>query len=287
MSDMFKRFKKKNQKPRQEWKPHWTLRGLNGLYHGATAVLKIALGAVATVLMIVLICGFVFVGILGDYLQSDILPNAVENLDGYDLEQTSFIYYIDDDGDIQELQRIYTATDRRWATIDKIPQALIDAAVAIEDKRFYEHQGVDWITTIKACANMFIGDSSTFGGSTITQQFIKNKTGDDDVTVQRKLIEIFKAINFESQYDKDVVMEWYLNTIYFGYNKYGVRAAAEQYFGKELELLSTAECAALIGITNNPSLFNPFSESEYKYKGEMTNGRQRNRMRQENILWSM
>ena len=290
MNDMFKNFKrrkKKNQKPRQQWNPHWSLKGLYGLYHGAAAVLKIALGAVATVLMIVLICGFVFVGILGDYLQSDILPNAVENLDGYDLEQTSFIYYIDDDGDIQELQRIYTATDRRWATIDEIPQDLIDAAVAIEDKRFYEHQGVDWITTIKACANMFIGDSSTFGGSTITQQFIKNKTGDDDVTVQRKLIEIFKAINFESQYDKDVVMEWYLNTIYFGYNKYGVRAAAEQYFGKELELLSTAECAALIGITNNPSLFNPFSESEYKYKGEMTNGRQRNRMRQENILWSM
>ena len=287
MSDMFKRFKKKDQKPRQEWKPHWALRGLNGLYHGATAVLKIALGAVATVLLIVLICGFVFVGILGDYLQDDILPNAVEDLEGYDLEQTSFIYYIDDDGDIQELQRIYTSTDRRWATLEEIPQDLINAAVAIEDKRFYEHQGVDWITTVKACANMFVGGSSTFGGSTITQQFIKNKTGDDDVTVQRKLIEIFKAIYFESQYDKDVVMEWYLNTIYFGYNKFGVRAAAEQYFGKELELLSTAECAALIGITNNPSLFNPFSESEYEYKGEVRDGAGRNRYRQENILWSM
>ena len=122
MSDMFKRFKKKDQKPRQEWKPHWALRGLNGLYHGATAVLKIALGAVATVLLIVLICGFVFVGILGDYLQDDILPNAVEDLEGYDLEQTSFIYYIDDDGDIQELQRIYTSTDRRWATLEEIPR---------------------------------------------------------------------------------------------------------------------------------------------------------------------
>ena len=293
MSEMFKNFKrkkKKNQKPRQEWDPHWSLKGLYGIYHGATAVLKVALGAVATVLLIVLICGFVFVGILGDYLQTDILPSAVEDLEGYDLEQTSFIYYIDDDGDIQELQKIYTSTDRRWATIDEIPQDLIDAAVAIEDKRFYEHQGVDWITTVKACANMFIGSSSTFGGSTITQQFIKNKTGDDDVTVQRKLIEIFKAIYFESRYDKDVVMEWYLNTIYFGYNKYGVRAAAEQYFGKELELLSTAECAALIGITNNPSLFNPFSESEYEYpkgKGVVRDGAGRNRYRQENILWSM
>ena len=137
---------------------------------------------------------------------------------------------------------------------------------------------------------MFVGGSSTFGGSTITQQFIKNKTGDDDVTVQRKLVEIFKAIYFESRYDKDVVMEWYLNTIYFGYSKFGVRSAAEQYFGKELELLTTAECAALIGITNNPSLFNPFSESEYEYpkgKGVIRDGAGRNRYRQENILWSM
>ena len=290
MSDMFKNFRKKNQKPRQEWNPHWTLKTLYGLWHGLAAVIKVALGAVATVLMICVVCGFVFVGILGEYLETDILPNAVEDLEGYDLEKTSFVYYIDDDGDIQELQRIYTSTDRRWATIDEIPQDLIDAAVAIEDKRFYEHQGVDWITTVKACANMFVGGSSTFGGSTITQQFIKNKTGDDDVTVQRKLIEIFKAIYFESRYDKDVVMEWYLNTIYFGYNKYGVRAAAEQYFGKELELLTTAECAALIGITNNPSLFNPFSESEYEYpkgKGVIRDGAGRNRYRQENILWSM
>ena len=115
MSEMFKNFKRKqkDRKPRQEWNPHWSLKGLYGIYHGATAVLKVALGAVATVLLIVLICGFVFVGILGDYLQTDILPSAVEDLEGYDLEQTSFIYYIDDDGDIQELQRIYTTTDRR------------------------------------------------------------------------------------------------------------------------------------------------------------------------------
>ena len=131
IDDFRKKIRKRRQKPRQEWNPHWTLKGLHGLYHGATAVLKIALGAVATVLMIILICGFVFVGILGDYLQTDILPNAVEDLEGYDLELTSFIYYIDDDGDIQELQRIYTSTDRRWATIDEIPQDMINDAVAI------------------------------------------------------------------------------------------------------------------------------------------------------------
>ena len=278
----------KDKTPRQDWEPHWSVKTAGGVCHGVGAVVKVILWAVSTVLLIGLVCGFVFMSTLGDYLQSDILPNAVENLDGYELDQTSYLYYIDSDGDIQELQRIYTSTDRRWATIDEIPQDLINAAVAIEDRRFYEHQGVDWVTTVKACANMFVGSSSTFGGSTITQQLIKNLTGDDDVTVQRKLVEIFKAIQFEKQYDKDVVMEWYLNTIYFGYGKYGVRAAAEKYFGKELELLNTAECAALISITNNPSMFNPFSQNAYEYKDYgMTLGVDRNRIRQVNTLWTM
>ena len=289
MSKFFSKFnKRKNQVPRQEWNPHWSLKAASGLIHSVTAVVKVALGAVSTVLLILLVCGFVFVGILGDYLQSDILPNAAEDLSGHKLEQTSYVYYIDNNGDIQEQQRIYTVTDRRWATIDEIPQDLIHAAVAIEDQRFYEHQGVDWVTTVKACANMFVGSSSTFGGSTITQQLIKNLTGDDDVTVQRKLTEIFKAIHFERQYDKDTIMEWYLNTIYFGYGKYGVRSAAEQYFGKELEMLTTAECAALISITNNPSLFNPYSEREFEYRDYgMTNGADRNTIRKTNTLWSM
>ena len=289
MSEFFSKFnKRKSQKPRQEWNPHWSLKAAYGIWHSAAAVVKVALGAVATVLMILLVCGFVFAGILGEYLETDILPNAAEDLDGHKLEQTSYVYYIDSEGDIQEQQRIYTVTDRRWATIDEIPLDLRNAAVAIEDQRFYEHQGVDWVTTVKACANMFVGSSSTFGGSTITQQLIKNLTGDDDVTVQRKLTEIFKAIHFERQYDKETIMEWYLNTIYFGYGKYGVRSAAEQYFGKELEMLTTAECASLISITNNPSLFNPYSEREFEYKDYgMTNGADRNNIRKTNTLWSM
>ena len=289
MNEFFSKFnKRKNQKPRQEWNPHWSLKAGYGILSSVAAVAKVALGAVATVLMIGLVCGFVFVGILGDYLVSDILPNAVEDLSSHKLDQTSYVYYIDSDGDIQEQQKIFTVTDRRWATIDQIPDDLIHAAVAIEDQRFYEHQGVDWITTVKACANMFVGSSSTFGGSTITQQLIKNLTGDDDVTVQRKLTEIFKAVYFERQYDKDTIMEWYLNTVFFGYGKYGVRSAAEQYFGKELELLTTAECASLISITNNPSLFNPLSQRVYEYRDlGPTDGAARNNFRKTNTLWAM
>ena len=136
---------------------------------------------------------------------------------------------------------------------------MINAAIAIEDKRFYEHQGVDWFTTVKAFANMFLGDDSK-GGSTITQQLVKNLTQDDSVTVQRKLLEIFRATEFEQRYDKETIMEWYLNYIYLGNGCYGVRSAASMYFGKELEMLTTAECASLISITNNPSVYDPYGD---------------------------
>ena len=282
----FKR--RKNKKPRQEWKPHWSLKVLYVLGSTAWSLFKIALGAAATVVLIALVCAVVFVGTLGDYLQEDILTEAANwSMDDYDLEETSFIYYVDNAGNIQQLQQIYTTTDRQWASLEEIPQALIDATVAIEDKRFYEHQGVDWITTVKACVNMFFGGDSQFGGSTVTQQLIKNVTGEKSVTVQRKVMEIFRAQMFEKEYDKDTIMENYLNRIYLGKGCYGVKSAAAAYFGKELQSLTVAECASLISITNNPSLFNPYSDNEFTYKGEVRDGAGRNRYRQMNVLNEM
>jgi len=278
----------RNRKPRQEWDPHWLLKLGYTIFGAAWSLAKIAIGAVATVLLILLICATVFVGILGNYLQDDILTEAADwSLEDYDLERTSFIYYVDGNGDIQQLQQIYTTTDRQWASLEDIPQALIDAAVAIEDKRFYEHQGVDWITTVKACLNMFFGGDDQFGGSTITQQLVKNITQEKSVTVQRKVMEIFRAQLFEREYDKDLIMEYYLNRIYLGRGCYGVKSAAAEYFGKELQNLSPAECASLISITNNPSMFNPYSQSVYKYKGEERDGAGRNRFRQLNVLSEM
>ncbi|MCI7095652.1 MAG: transglycosylase domain-containing protein [Clostridiales bacterium] len=281
---------RKRNKPRQAWNPHWILKLLYGAWSACLAVLKIAIGAAATVLLIGIVCAFVFIGILGTYLQDDILPEANYSLDNAGINQTSNVYYVDHDGNIQLLQRIHTSEDRQWAPLDEIPDDLIHAAVAIEDKRFYEHQGVDWITTVKACANMFFGSGDTFGGSTITQQLIKNLTGEKSVTVQRKVMEIFRAQQFEKKYDKNTIMEWYLNSIYFGRGKYGVKSAAAEYFGKELQSLTTAECASLISITNNPSIYGPYSSTfEWTYKDEtreMT-GAERNKIRQENTLWSM
>ena len=277
----------KKGRPRQQWNPHWSLKILYGLWSAALAAVKIALGALATVLLICIVCGFVFVGILGNYLQDDILPQAYYNMENANLDQTSFVYYVDDDGNIQLLQQIHTSADRQWASLNEIPDDMVHAAIAIEDKRFYEHQGVDWITTVKACANLFFGGNDKFGGSTLTQQLLKNLTGEDSVTVQRKVQEILTAQCYEKVYDKDFIMEWYLNTIYLGRGCYGVKSAAAEYFGKELRTLTAAECASLISITNNPSIFNPYSQSVYMWEGAERNGAERNRVRQLTVLDEM
>ena len=245
----------------------------------ATFAFKVAFGAFLTVGLIGVVCAFVFAGILGDYLQEDILPMAGLNIEDVEMDQSSTMYYLDENGDIQVYQQIFATTSSKWADLEDIPKDLIHAAVSIEDHRFYTHQGVDWITTIKACARMFFGDDSV-GGSSITQQLIKNlllmedETA-DDVTVQRKVLEIFRAIQLEKKYHKDTIMEMYLNCIYLGQGCRGVRSAAETYFGKELELLTAAECASLISITNSPTYYDPYQNFE------------NNKLRKENVLWAM
>lgn len=289
---MAERKHRRRKAPRQNWHPNILLRILNRAWRIALSAVKVAAGAVATVLLIGIVCGFVFVTLLGQYLQDDIIPMAEINLENYDMEKTSYIYYKDENGNYQILQQLATTMDRRWVAYEDIPEELIQAAVAIEDKRFYEHQGVDWITTMKACVNMFFGSGSQFGGSTLTQQLVKNillmdDENADDVTVQRKILEIFRALQFEKTYSKEVVIEYYMNTVYFGSSCYGVKSAAEHYFGKELQDMNTAEFAALIGITNNPSMYNPYSQKVYEYEGEERDGAGRNRYRQQVVLTQM
>ncbi len=282
---------------RQSWKLTGLPAVLHSLWIGVFSVLKTILGAVATVAIIGGVCLLVFVSTLGDYLQDEIIPNSGITMEGFDMKQNSMVYYVNSSGNIETLQKLHATSTSTNATYDEIPRAMIDAAVSIEDKRFFEHQGVDWFTTIKACVNMFVGSGDQFGGSSITQQLVKNmllledETA-DDVTVQRKVQEIFRATQLEKRYDKTVIITAYLNRIYLGNRQYGVKAAAEYYFGKELELLTTAECACLISITNNPSIFDPTSTKIFDY--EVTDGvvREldgygRNKVRKENTLWVM
>ena len=270
----------------QDWIPHWGLRVAYKVWMAIFSVSKVVLGAVATVALICVVCGFAVMGTLSEYLENDILPNASLVLDNYEMDAPSTVYCVNDDGQIEVLQELYASTDWKKADYEEIPEALINAAIAIEDKRFYEHQGVDWFTTIKAFANMFFGES-TVGGSSITQQLIKNITEDDSVTVQRKVQEFFRATLVEKNNDKKTIIEEYLNSIYLGQGSRGVKSAAEAYFGKELQTLTIAECASLISITNNPSLFNPYSEKVFTYQGKEMNGMQRNRHRQLLVLGEM
>ncbi len=278
--------KDKEKKPRQSWTPHWSLSTLYKVWMVIFTAFKIALGAAATVLLIVVICGLSFAGTLGDYLQEDVIPFADMVIENYDVDEPSYLYHLDSDGQIKVLQRVYADIESRRAEFDEIPKHLIHAAVAIEDKRFYEHQGVDWFTTVKAVVNMFFGDE-TVGGSSITQQLIKNVTEEDSVTVQRKVLEFFRAVNLEKKYDKDAIMTMYLNYIYMGQGCRGVKSAAATYFGKELQMLTLAECASLISITNNPSLFDPYSDDVFEFRGEMMDGMQRNQYRQRLVLDEM
>ena len=158
-------------------------------------------------------------------------------------------------------QAIYGGSNSTFVEYDDIPKNLINACIAIEDKRFEKHQGVDWVTTMRACFKMFLGKSEA-GGSTITQQFIKNATGEREVTVRRKLVEIYRALEFEKTHTKPQIMELYLNIIPLGENCRGVQSASRVYFGKDVKDLTLAECASLIGITNNPSRYDPYISAE-------------------------
>jgi penicillin-binding protein 1A len=198
------------------------------------------------------------------YVQKVILPQAkqvVSTINLFDVSQSSTMYYTDQSTGEQVEMLTLGVEDRVWVEYKDIPENLINATVAIEDQRFYKHNGVDWLRTAKGVLLMFTGGDIQ-GGSTLTQQLIKNMTEYDDVTVKRKVLEIFTALEFEKAHSKDDILEWYLNKIYLGDSCYGVYTASLNYFGKELQDLSLAECASLISITNNPSLYNPYRNPE-------------------------
>lgn len=150
---------------------------------------------------------------------------------------------------------------------EQIPQNLKDAYIAIEDQRYYKHFGIDTKRTIAAIGSYIIHlGNSSFGGSTITQQLVKNLTGNNSNSVSRKVAEWIKAIQLEMFLSKDDILETYLNIIYTGPNIYGVQKASEYYFSKNVEDLSLTECAFIAGINISPNSFNPFGEKDNSEK---------------------
>ena len=223
----------------------------------AKRVLKGVGKVLGTMVLVLFLTTLIFACLFALYVKND-LSAQVDSIDGFTLDQTSVIYYEDPKtGQDVVLRKLYGGANRTWVEYENIPKNLIHACIAIEDKRFEDHQGVDWFTTMKACVKMFLGQGEA-GGSTITQQLVKNITGRDEVTVRRKLVEIFSALELEKKYTKKQIMELYLNVIALGENCEGVESASQVYFGKSVSELDLAECAALIGITNNPSIYDPY-----------------------------
>ncbi|MBE7026058.1 MAG: PBP1A family penicillin-binding protein [Ruminococcaceae bacterium] len=184
------------------------------------------------------------------------------DVNALDLNFTSIVYYTDENGNAHELERLYKSQNRVWADISEIPKYMQDAFVAIEDERFYKHNGVDVARTLKATVTYVFKGSSSFGGSTITQQLVKNITGDKSARPTRKVREMWRAMALERKYSKEQILEIYLNTIYLANNCNGVQSAANKYFGKDISELSLAQCASIAGITQYPSKYDPLQNPE-------------------------
>ena len=204
----------------------------------------------------IIIVSYVFINVI-----TTAKGDLIINLEEYkaNQNQTSFIYAYDKNGNTVEIARLHGEEDRVWVDLDDMSPYMSKAFIALEDTRFNTHGGVDWIRTIGV---IVVPDNLGQGGSTITQQLIKNLTNNKEVTVVRKYNEILTALNLEEHYDKDTIIEAYLNTLYLGNGCYGVKTASEEYFGKDVSELNAAECAVIASITQAPTKWNPLLNPE-------------------------
>jgi penicillin-binding protein 1A len=206
-----------------------------------TTVLKIILGI------------FIFIivtaaGIAIGFVTANI--NAKPDIAGEILPPASSQIY---DSAGNEIANIHAAENRMPVKIEQIPTALQHAFIAIEDNRFYEHNGIDPRGLARAAYANIMSNEIAEGGSTITQQLAKNAYLTQDRTFKRKIQEVFLALQLEKQYTKQEILELYLNQIYFGRGAYGVQAAAITYFNKNVSDLDLSECALLAGIPKSPN----------------------------------
>ncbi|MEI6132140.1 MAG: transglycosylase domain-containing protein [Bacillota bacterium] len=212
-----------------------------------------------------LIIGFVSIGLVGGYIYScinsaEIIPDEVLKIES---RQNTVIY----DSNNKQISLIYSSEKRKIVTLDKIPKHVQDAFIAIEDERFWEHNGFDAFAFTRAVVKKITEPGNREGGSTITMQLVKTLTGKDNLDLKRKFQEQYLAVNLESRISKEKVLYLYLNLINFN-GVYGVEAASEKYFGKHVGELTIAEGASLAAIIKGPSIFAPTSESGIKKNHE-------------------
>ncbi|MGN1411306.1 MAG: transglycosylase domain-containing protein [Oscillospiraceae bacterium] len=232
-------------------------------------LVSLVVTTIISIFLILVITGTVCVVAFVLYVLSFMDTTTDVSLMDYEMSYASYIYTVDKDGTEDLVYKVKSSNgeQRIPVTIDDIPQDVRNAFVYTEDERFYAHDGVDLKRTLGAFVNIFTNIyGSEQGGSTITQQLIKNITGEDDVSSQRKIREIFRAMQLEKKYPKDKILESYLNCIYFGRvdgnNLNGIEAASIAYFGKTTKELSIAEAACLASIPKDPFKYNPLNNPE-------------------------
>ncbi|MBQ2252794.1 MAG: PBP1A family penicillin-binding protein [Clostridia bacterium] len=238
----------------------------------AWKIVSVFLNVFLTFLLICIVTGAIMAGAFAMYIKSYIDPTF--DIDDLKLNSnlTTSIYYRETDEKTGEQEwvemeedRLSGTENRIWVSFDEIPEDMTNAIISIEDKRFYSHKGVDIRRTTGAVLGFITGNDS-YGGSTITQQLIKQVTGEDDVTLQRKIQEMMRALDLETKREKSEILEMYLNTIYLSQGCYGVQTAANSYFGKDISECSLVECAALAAIPQAPTKWDPRQNPENNTK---------------------
>lgn len=209
------------------------------------------------------------IAIIGTGAVLGVVSSIINDTESVDLEEletlklTSFIY----DKDGNEIATLYDVQNRVSAQYKDLPKNLVNAVVAIEDERFFTHKGVDVKRTAGAIVTYILnGGKSNFGGSTITQQLVKNITDDKESTWKRKIREWYRAYSLEKKLKKEQILESYLNTIYYGNKSWGIEIAAQRYFGKTVSEIDLAESACLAAAIQSPEATNPFIGEEEKTK---------------------
>lgn len=241
-------------------------------------LLKLCLRLICYIMVFIITFSFMICGTVALYLRKNVEKSIDEELFSMISSGTeTSVYYYQRDSETGELtprridgEILYGGYRSIYADYTSIPADLKNAFVAIEDKRFYNHKGVDWKRTISAGVNYFIKFRESYGGSTITQQLIKNVTDKDEYSLKRKIQEIFWALDLETKMSKEEILGTYLNVINLSQGCYGVSAAADYYFSKNISELTLNESACIAAITNSPSYYDPIRNPENnKYRKDI------------------
>lgn len=230
-------------------------------------ILRILLVMLNVILLILLIMSFAVYRRIIPYTNNSIEDAIIE---GHMQSGESKLYYFDFTDRIYASGKVASkpyceirgGQKYEKVSITEVPTHLLHAFISIEDRNFYRHNGVDIIRTARASMNYIFKRYSSFGASTITQQLVKNLTGMDEISAQRKINEIFCALDLENRYTKDEILEMYINIINLGNGCRGVASAAKYYFAMDVKDLDLAQCACVAAITNNPTYYDPVKNSD-------------------------